>query len=134
MTPFIARSFTVLLVTASLSGCVTVALGAAAMAGAGTAVYVKGQLKDTLDGTVAEVHRAARDTMEDVGAVVTVNLQDDYTGSLEGELSDGTRYWIDTERKSANTTKIAIRVGLSGDQSKSSDILERIKSRLYGLQ
>lgn len=121
------------LLVISTSGCITLALGAAVAAGAGTAVYVKGQLKDTLDGTVAEVHHAARGALDEIGITVETDLVDDFTGKLVGAYADGTDVWIDVERGTASTTLITIRTGYMGDQRKSNDILERTKRRLYGL-
>ncbi len=129
----ILRAFVLIILGVSVNGCVVLALGAAATAGAGGAVYAKGQLKDTLDATVPEVHRAARSVIEDMGVDVTADLQDEFSGQLQGELADGTNVWIDSERVTAATTRITIRVGYMGDQAKSSDVLERIKSRAYGL-
>lgn len=129
----VLRASVLLFASMSLTGCVALALGAAATAGASGAVYAKGQLKDTLDGTVPEVQRAARGAIEETGVTVETDLQDDFSGQLSGSMADGTKVWIDTKRNTSSTTHIAIRVGYMGDQAKSSDILERTKRRLYGL-
>jgi hypothetical protein len=129
----VTRAFVLLMVTSSLTGCVVLAVGAAATAAAGGAVYVKGQLKETLDGTVPQVHRAAYGALNETGVMVTTDLQDDFSGQLEGEMADGTQVWIDADRVTASTTRITIRVGYMGDHAKSSQILERTKRHLYGL-
>lgn len=129
----VLRASILLIAALPLSGCVVLALGAAATAAAGGAVYVKGQLKETVDGTVVEVHRAARTALNETGVRITTDLQDDFTAQLEGTMADGTRVWIDIERVTASTTRLSIRVGYMGDQARSSELLERIKRSLYGL-
>lgn len=131
MKSFLIRSFVVLAAVIGANGCVAIVAGAAA--GGGTAVYVKGQLKDTLDGTVQEVHRAARRALEETGLHIREDLVDEYSGSLEGEYADGTNAWVKTESVSARTTRITIRAGYMGDQKMAADILERTKRNLYGL-
>lgn len=125
------RGIVVVLTGLALNGCAALIVGAAA--GAGTAVWVKGQLKDTLDGTVHEVHRAARGALEASGLNIYEDQVDEYSGSLEGEYADGTNAWVKTKRVSASTTKIIIRTGYMGNQKIANDILEDTKRRLYGL-
>lgn len=127
------RAAILLIATAPLTGCVVLAVGAAATAAGAGAVYVKGQLKETLDGRVMEVHRAARIAMNDTNIRITTDLQDDFSATLNGEMADGTRVWVDIKRVTTSTTEISIRVGLTGDQAKSSELLERTKRQLYGL-
>lgn len=122
-----------LLAAMPLTGCAALAVGAVAAAAAGGAVYVKGQLKETLDGTVVQVHRAARTALNDTNVRIHTDRQDDFAAQLNGVMADDTRVWIDVERVTASTTQISIRVGLTGDQARSAELLERIKSNLYGL-
>lgn len=122
-----------LVATLPLTGCVVLAIGAAATAAAGGAVYVKGQLKETLDGRVVDVHHAARQALNETGVMITTDLQDDFAGQLEGQMADGTKVWVDTERVTSSTTQISIRVGYMGDQARSAELLERTKRHLYGL-
>lgn len=127
------RGCILLIISMPLTGCVALALGAAATAGASGAVYAKGQLKETLDGTVSEVHRAASAAVTEIGVELTVDQQDEFTGKVQGEMAGGTNVWVTSERVTAATTRVTIRVGYIGDQAKSADILERTKRRLYGL-
>ena len=125
------RAATLMFIVGSVSGCVVLAAGA--VAGASGAVYVKGQLKETVDGTVPEVHRAAQSALHEIGVGLTVDKQDEFSGQLQGEMAKGQNVWVDVERVTASTTRIVIRVGYMGDQPKSADILERVKRNLYGL-
>lgn len=118
-----------LIVTASVvTGCAALAVGAAA--GAGTAVYVKGQHKETLDATVPQVHEAAVAALRDSGIAVQEGNVDDFSSDIKGEMADGTNVWIDLERQTASTTQIAVRVGATGDQAESAAIVDRVKNRL----
>lgn len=133
MKSFALRATALLVASLSCTGCAVLAVGAVATAAAGGAVYAKGQLKDTLDGTVAQVHRAARTALNDTGVRITADLQDDFSGQLQGEMADDMNVWIDTERVTASTTRITIRVGYMGNQAMSAELLERTKRNLYGL-
>ena len=128
----VLRASVLLVVSSALTGCVALAIGAAATAGASGAVYAKGQLKETLDGTVPEVHRAASAAVTEIGVELTVDQHDDFSGQVQGEMADGENVWVDSERVTASTTRIIIRVGYMGDQPKSADILESPSSpRIY---
>lgn len=129
----VLRASVLLIAALPLSGCVVLALGAAATAAAGGAVYVKGQLKETLDGRVVDVHRAARIALNETNVRITHDRQDDFVAELQGDMADGTRVWVDVERVTSSTSRIVIRVGIMGDQAKSSEFLERTKRHLYGL-
>lgn len=125
----IALKMSALLVTAAMvSGCVALGLGAAA--GAGTAVYVKGQHKETVDAAVPQVHQATIAALQDSGITIQEESVDDFSADIKGKMSDGTNVWIDLKRQTASTTQIGVRVGATGDQEESAAIVDRIKNRL----
>lgn len=118
-----------LLISAALvSGCIGLLAGAAA--GAGTAVYVKGQHQETLEASVPQVQEATVAALQDSGINVVETSGDDFSSDIKGEMADGTNVWIDLERQTASTTKVGVRVGATGDQAESAAIVDRIKNRL----
>ena len=128
MRNILLKTFVLVVVTAMIGGCAAMAVGAAA--GAGTAVYVKGQHKETVDGTVPQVHGATIAALSDSGIDVIDEDFDDFKSDIKGEMADGTNVWIDLERQTASTTQIAVRVGATGDQAESAAIVDEIKDRL----
>ncbi len=121
---FIALS----MIVCTAGGCITLAVGA--MAGASGAVFVKGQLKETLDGDVFEVQTAARQTLEEIGVTVFEDNWDEGVGSLRASYADGKDVWIDITSITPQRSRIMIRVGILGDQIRSDDILSGTKRHL----
>lgn len=111
----------------SLSGCFLI-LGAGA--GAGTAVYVMGKLTEDVSAPVANVHAAAKAAIADLGIPVIQDKSDALSAHLESEFSDGKRVWIDIEKKSETISTLTIRVGLTGDEVRSREILAKVKHHL----
>lgn len=120
-----------LITTALISGCGALALGAAgAAAGAGTAVYVKGQHKETVDATMPQTRQATVAALQESGIAIENDGGDDFAADIKGKMADGTNVWVDLQRQTASTTEVGIRVGATGDAQQSAAIMERIKNRL----
>jgi hypothetical protein len=126
-----ARLFRVaaaLLVIFSLSGCVALALGGAA--GAGGVIYVKGQIKDTVNAPIERTYKACQATLDSKKLVILSKSADVASAHIKSKYSDGKEIWIDLEAITSEVCEIRIRVGALGDQDRSIDLLEGIKSRL----
>lgn len=117
-----------LLITTSATGCVALAIGAAG--GAAGAVYVKGWLEENVDATVEQVHSAAIRTLEAQGLPVLDDDSDVATLDIKSKYADGRDIWIKGSAITSEVTKVRIRVGLTGEQDRSMDLLNRIKGRL----
>jgi hypothetical protein len=112
---------------APLSGCFLV-LGAGA--GVGGTVYVMGKLQEDITAPVGKVHTAARAALADLGLKVLEDKGDAMTAHLESEFADGKRVWIDVDKTTDTVSTLTIRVGLTGDEARSREILAKIKAHL----
>ena len=112
-----------------VSGCLLVAVGAGA---AGTVAYVKGDLEVTLDAGMDRSYAAALKALDQLQIVPTQKLKDSLTAEVIARTSDDTKITIKLTRVDDKITKMAIRVGVFGDQAQSTAIYERIKQNLKG--
>ncbi len=119
-----------LCLTIQLSGCAALLLGGAA--GAGSVVYVKGQLKDTMRAPVTTVHTASIAALKELGLPVIEDNHDSLSAKIKSRFADGQDVWIDIEYGTVESSRITIRVGIVGDEVKSRQILDSIKQHLTG--
>ncbi len=122
-----------LLLGASLvgSGCCAICLlcfGAAA--GAGTAVYVRGELRSTEIAPYKDVVDAMRTTLAEKHYTIT----EDTTGPQRTELTargpGDTKAAITMEWLSDTTTDVRIRVDIWGNEDKSRELLTAMRAKL----
>lgn len=110
------------------SGC-WVLVGAAA-GGAGTAAWLGGKLSDQVnashEGTVIATEKALHSLKMDI----TKKTETEQVTQIRSEYTDGSDVWIDIKPISDKTSKIEIRVGITGNKDISVKILERIKTYL----
>ena len=110
------------------SGCVALAVGAAG--GVAGAVYVMGKLQEELPYPIATVHDAALQGLRDLDLPVLEDKTDKLAAHVESKLADGTHVWIDLDSVGDSRTKLTIRIGVVGDESRSRKILDAIKKHL----
>ena len=110
------------------SGCLALAVGAAG--GAAGAVYVMGKLQDEVNRPLPVVHEAAVAAMKDLELKLSEDRVDKLSAHMESAFSDGPHVWIDMESVSDSKCRIAIRVGLTGDEVRSRKIYDTIKQHL----
>ncbi|MFH1624919.1 MAG: DUF3568 family protein [Pseudomonadota bacterium] len=112
------------------TSCAPLLIAGGAAAGAGGAIWYKGKLEATVNGTIHEVRRATVAALKEHGLPVLTESRDGFVTMIESEISDGTRIWIKLSSVAASATKVNIRVGILGDRAKSTRILETIKKNL----
>lgn len=122
------RPLVALLVMSSFSGCVALAVGAAG--GAAGVVHVKGRLVDKINAPVERVYNASLSMLAAKGLPVIEQRADVASARIKSEYKDDKDIWIEIEAITSEVCEIRIRVGLTGDQDRSIDLLEGIKSRL----
>ena len=110
------------------SGCMALAVGAAS--GVAGAIYVMGKLQEELNHPIAAVHEATLQGLRDLDLPISENKADKLSAHVESKLADGTHVWIDLDSIADSRTKLTIRVGVVGDESRSRKILAAIKARL----
>jgi hypothetical protein len=112
---------------AMMSGCV-LALGAAG--GAGGVVYYKGNLKEYLSYPVTDIYEATIAVMDDEGMKIYKDEHDPYKAQLKFEDIDESSVWVDIEAVTREASEIKIRVGVSGDKQRATQLLEKIRTNL----
>jgi hypothetical protein len=112
----------------TFAGCAALLLGGAA--GAGSVVYVKGQLKEDITVSVPAVHKASISTLKDLNLPIIEDSHDKLSAKIKSRFASGEDVWIDIESVTAESSKITIRVGVLGDQYKSRQILDGIHRHL----
>ncbi len=122
------RALLVLFVSVAASGCIALAFGAAGAAAGVT--YVKGDLKDKIDRPVRDVHAATIAALHQLALPIYEHQAERSSARLHSEYSDDKDIWINIESISTRTSKISIRVGLTGNQRRSVQILDAIKANL----
>ena len=110
------------------SGCLLVAAGA--VAGAGTAVYVRGELEASLRNGFESVGRAANRAIDQLQFKKMSETRDSLTVVIKAHTADATTVEIKIVRVTDVLTKVVIRVGVLGDQALSATIMEKIKGSL----
>ncbi len=121
---------TVFLVAAVLAsmGCAGLLVGATA--GAGSAIYAKGNLETRLQADINRSWEATVTAVRGIGFEIEKRNMDQTSAKLEARTADEKTVTIDLESKGNEETKIWIRVGVFGDEDRSRRILDKIKSRL----
>ncbi len=117
-----------LLCASTLTGCLALLAGGAA--GAGSVVYVKGQLRETMDATVTAVHSASVATLKELGLPAIEDKYDELSAKMKSRFADGQDVWIDIEYITVQSSRLTIRVGIMGDERKSRQILDGIHRHL----
>jgi len=112
------------------SGCALFVVGAAAGAGAGTVMWVKGELKTAEAVPYERACRAAEAGLTDLGYAITGREQTGITCCLIARGAGDKKIQVTVEKSSATVSEIRVRVGLFGDEPLSRQILESIKKRL----
>ncbi len=111
-----------------LTGCVAVAAGAAA--GAGAVAYVEGELQVTLPETYDRVVGATRSALKELEFTKISESKDALTGIFIYRTAADKKVTVTLNKIGDKSTKVGIRVGLIGDQDLSHIILDKIKSHL----
>ena len=112
------------------SSCAVLLVGGAVAAGAGTAVWVKGELKATVDGTLDRVWTASEAALKELEMPVTGQEKDGLQGKLTARGAGDKKVTIQVKKVTGTTTEIGIRVGTWGNEAMSREVLDKIKKHL----
>jgi hypothetical protein len=107
-----------------MSGCALVLAGSA---GAGTAVYVKGELQTNLEAPLERSIEATNRAVNNLEFMKISEEVDKMTGEITARTAQDKKIKIKLDKVTDNTTKISIRVGIFGDKALSHSLLEEIK-------
>jgi hypothetical protein len=109
------------------SGCVAVV---AAGAGVGSAAYVMGDLEASEPKSIDVVYAATEKAMESLELRVTSKRKDALSATVVARDSADKKVKVKLAATPEGTTKISIRVGTFGSQTKSMLIYDKIKANL----
>ena len=112
------------------SGCFLVAVGAAGAAGAGTVVYIRGELDASVTGTVDAVDKAANQALQQMQFAKINEGKSTVDAAITARTGQHKKIEIKLDRTADNLTRVRIRVGTFGDESISRLLLDKIKADL----
>jgi len=110
-----------------IQGCVAVA---AAGLGAGTVAYVKGDLKALEAANLDKVYKATEKALDELEFSVTKKTKDVLSAVIVARDAANKKITIKLSAAEEDATKISIRVGTFGNETKSRMIYEQIKKYL----
>ena len=112
------------------NGCALFLIGGAAAAGAGTVIYLDGQLKDTEPASLDHAHAATLAGLRDLQFAVVSDAKDGITDKIIARTGNDKKVAILLTKQADTITEIRIRVGTFGDEPVSRQVLEKIKGHL----
>ena len=107
-------------------GCVVAAVGA----GAGTVAYVKGDLEVVESEELDAVYKATEKVVSELGLAVSKKTKDAMSAEIIALDSQDKKIKIKLSATAEGTTKLSIRAGLFGNETKSMLIYDQIRKNL----
>lgn len=112
------------LISVGAAGCVVAALGA----GAGTVVYVRGEVESYWDTDVQDLYDASLKAMDDLKLYVVSREHDALSANIVARNSSDQKITIKIDGSNREAVKVTIRVGFWGDETLSRTIVDRINA------
>ena len=109
-----------------ISGCTAAAILAGGAAGAAGIIWTKGSLQETLNIPIAKAHKATVVALETFELPIQENNKDGLAARMKSRFADGAPLWISIDSVSESSTRISIRAGVFGNESRSRRLLEEI--------
>jgi hypothetical protein len=106
--------FLIVLVLLS-GGCAAALVGA----GAGTVAYIRGDLEAVVESNIDATYQASVKALGQLEITPTSKAKDALTAKIVGRDADDKKVTIKLARTADNLTKLSIRIGLIGDETKS---------------
>jgi len=112
---------------AMVQGCVAVAAGAGA---AGTVAYIRGDLETVETKKLDTVYEATLKAMEQLELSVSTKTKDAMSAEVVARDSQDKKVTVTLTATAEGSTKLSIRIGVFGSETKSQLIYEQIKKNL----
>lgn len=112
------------------SGCLVVAAGAAAGAATAGVLYVRGELRSTVESDVKSVVSAAEGALKEMDLIVVSVRSSSAEGEVIGRTAQDDRVLIKVYAETDTITRYTIRIGTFGNEALSRHIDEKIRERL----
>lgn len=110
-----------------IHGCVIAAVGAGA---AGTVAYIKGDLTAVEAKNLDTVYKATEKAMAELELNITTKTKDAMSAKIIARDAQDKKISVKLSATAEGTTKLSIRVGMFGNETKSRLIYEQIKENL----
>ncbi len=112
---------------ASMTGCLAAAVGAGAVS---TVAYIKGDLEAVEAKNIDAVYAATKEAMKQLRYSVTRESRDAISGVITARDAQDKKVTVKLNSTAEAVTKISIRVGLFGNETKSNLIYQTIHDNL----
>ena len=110
-----------------VEGCVVAAVGGGA---AGTVAYIRGDLEAVEAKDIGTVYKATEKALEELGLVVSKKTKDALSAKIIARDAQDKKITIKLNATTEETTKLSIRVGMFGKETKSRLIYQKIRDNL----
>lgn len=107
-------------------GCVAAAIGIGAAGAAGTIAYIKGDLEAIEADDLDVVYEAALQATRELELRVFYKTKDALSATIYARDAEDKKVSITLKRTTEQTTKLSIRIGTFGDETKSRLIYQKI--------
>lgn len=122
----VALAVLLVLAAAVVQGCVVAAVGA----GAGTVAYLRGDLEAVESQDLDAVYTATKKAIDQLGYKVTKDAKDALEAEIVARDAADDKITIVLKKTAEDATKLSIRVGTFGDETKSQLIYGKIRDNL----
>jgi hypothetical protein len=122
--------FVLLPMSLGLQGCMLLAVGAGAAAGAGTMAYIEGEFQTAYASSIDRTWNASLEAVKDLDFRIIATEKKETEGNIEAKKLGGKKVRIALSIAGPEITFVRIRVGIFGDEAASRVIRDRIASRL----
>ncbi len=110
-----------------IEGCVIAAVGIGA---AGTVAYIRGDLEAMESKDLDTVYEATEKALDELGLNVTKRAKDAMSAVIVARDAQDKKITIKLSATTEETTKVSIRVGLFGSETKSRLVYQKIRDNL----
>ena len=117
-----------------MSGCLLVAAGA--VAGAGAYTYYQGNVSSTYAAEFGETYQSVKKALNDLAMPIREERHEGLSGAIESSIEDGTHVTIKLEEKprmqanDGHQTEVTVRVGVLGDSKLSTRLHQQIGAHI----
>ena len=122
--------FVLLPMSLVLQGCMLLAVGAGAAAGAGTMAYIEGEFQTAYASSLDRTWNASLEAVKDLNFRIIATQKKETEGNIEAKKIGGKKVRIALSIAGPETTFVKIRVGVFGNEVASRALRDRIASRL----
>jgi len=107
-----------------LCGCFVLLAGAAG--GAGAAAWLSNKLTQEVNAPFDKSIEASKAALKSLKLIVEKETRKDNVAQIMSNYTDGRTIWIDIHNLTPRTSRVEVRVGVSGDEEAARKIMDKI--------